>query len=114
MLKSQNPLIQIVVRAFWISFWMILIAFLLTKPIGYSFTVDPVRQIIASLVISAIVQIFKKPNQPQASQGRTAYQIKYSKLVNMVGGDRATADRLISAYGIDRAISDLERDRRIY
>jgi len=38
---------------------------------------------------------------------------KYSKLLSMVGGNRATADRLIAAYGIDKAILDLERDRRI-
>jgi hypothetical protein len=30
----------------------------------------------------------------------------------MVGGNRETADRLISAYGIDKAILDLERDRQ--
>ena len=38
---------------------------------------------------------------------------KYRKLLSMLGGNRDTADRLISVYGIDRAISDLERDRRI-
>lgn len=39
---------------------------------------------------------------------------KYKKLLSMLGGDREIADRLISTYGIDKAISDLERDRRIY
>ncbi len=38
---------------------------------------------------------------------------KYRKLLNMVGGNRKTADRLVAAYGIDKAILDLERDRRI-
>ena len=38
---------------------------------------------------------------------------KYRKLLSMIGGDKVAAHRLISAYGIDRAISDLERDRQI-
>lgn len=38
---------------------------------------------------------------------------KYKKLLSMLGGNRDTADRLISTYGIDKAISDLERDRRV-
>jgi hypothetical protein len=36
---------------------------------------------------------------------------KYKKLLAMCGGDRATADRLVFAYGIDKAIYDLIRDR---
>ncbi len=109
--NSQHPLVQIVVRAAWITFWMILIAFLMTQPIGYRFKVDPIQQIIFSLTVSTIVQLFKKPTA-QPTQGKTAYQVKYSKLLNMVGGNRETADRLISAYGIDKAILDLERDRQ--
>jgi hypothetical protein len=45
-------------------------------------------------------------------QRRNVDSPKYKKLLAMLNGDRATADRLISAYGIERAISDLERDRR--
>ena len=50
--------------------------------------------------------------QPTASRQNTDSS-KYKKLLAMLGGDRATTDRLISAYGVDKAISDLERDRRI-
>ncbi len=37
---------------------------------------------------------------------------KYQKLLTMLNGDLEAAERLISAYGVDRAIADLERDRR--
>ncbi|WP_156341552.1 hypothetical protein [Pseudanabaena sp. 'Roaring Creek'] len=53
-----------------------------------------------------------KGMSPSTSNAK-AYNAQYRKLLRMLNGDRATADRLISAYGIDRAISDLERDRRI-
>lgn len=43
---------------------------------------------------------------------KTQDSAKYKKLLTMLNGDRATADRLVAAYGVDRAISDLERDRR--
>lgn len=36
---------------------------------------------------------------------------KYSQLLSMLGGNRATADRLVARYGVDKAIMDLERDR---
>ncbi|MBD2178403.1 hypothetical protein H6F42_15900 [Pseudanabaena sp. FACHB-1998] len=48
------------------------------------------------------------PTTPQNSK----YAAKYKKLVAMLAGDRVTADRLIATFGIDKAISDLERDRR--
>lgn len=50
--------------------------------------------------------------QPTASRQNTDSS-KYKKLLAMLGGDRATTDRLISAYGVDKAILDLERDRQI-
>ena len=36
---------------------------------------------------------------------------KYNQLLAMLNGDRAIADRLVKTYGIDKAISDLIRDR---
>jgi hypothetical protein len=53
----------------------------------------------------------KQTNKPQ-NTARSAYQAKYNRLLNMVGGDKATCDRLIASYGIDRAIEDLIKDRR--
>lgn len=37
---------------------------------------------------------------------------RYEELVMLLNGDRKTADRLIKAYGVDKAITDLIRDRR--
>lgn len=113
-MKNQHPIVQILVRAVWIYIGALIFLFLLTRPQGLTFTSDPIRGYLGCVIVSTIVQAFKKSNsQAQPRQGRTAYQAKYSKLVNMVGGDKPTADRLIAAYGIDEAISDLERDRRI-
>jgi len=36
---------------------------------------------------------------------------RYKKLVNLLHGDRESADRLSDAFGVDRAIQDLIRDR---
>ena len=47
------------------------------------------------------------------NNSRSSYQAKYRKLLSMVGGNKATCDRLIARYGIDKAIYDLERDRDI-
>lgn len=113
---------QVLLRAFYIYLGLNAIAFLFaafiyimgkSPNINISYTGDPFRGMFFCVLVSAIVQVFKKPDQTNLNQGRTAYQAKYSKLLNMLGGDREAADRLISAYGIDRAISDLERDRRI-
>jgi hypothetical protein len=37
---------------------------------------------------------------------------RYWELVRLLNGNRETADRLSNAYGVDKAIADLERDRR--
>lgn len=162
-MKNQHPLVQVLVRAVWIYLGALIFLFVITKPQGYTFTSDPIRGYLGCVIVSTIVQAFKKPNQAQPNQDKTAYQVKnnypkyksqeqikaeklkerraaydrdltnrmrakgmsqappqkntdsakYKKLLAMLGGDRATADRLIDAFGIDRAISDLERDRRI-
>jgi len=37
---------------------------------------------------------------------------KYKQLLGMVNGDRRIADNLARAYGVEKAIEDLIRDRR--
>jgi hypothetical protein len=61
--------------------------------------------------------VMLRPKSQSVSQkknnSRSSYQAKYRKLLSMVGGNKATCDRLIARYGIDKAIYDLERDRDI-
>lgn len=104
--------IQVLKRAAWIFFWMMCAVIVLFGRTANFSGFDYPRIFGFSIIISAIVQSFKDRKQSQPPNGKSAYQVKYSKLLNMVGGNQATADRLISAYGIDKAISDLERDRR--
>lgn len=123
--QTEKVITEIVVRAFWINFWVILAAFFLTFKNGYSFTLDPIKMTISTLVISASVQAIKKEpksnnqlfNKPklnfQNQKPKTPYQEKYVRLLSMLGGDKEACDRLIARYGIDKAIYDLERDRDI-
>ena len=48
----------------------------------------------------------------QAKVNHSQDKGKYNQLLAMLNGDRAIADRLVKTYGIDKAISDLIRDRQ--
>jgi hypothetical protein len=68
---------------------------------------------IATLMIVGLWLILRPKARRNSQSINRKQSAKYSKLLSMVGGDREAADRLISSYGIDKAIYDLERDRRI-
>jgi len=54
-----------------------------------------------------------RPNKNTVSSSLRAVNRhpRYKKLVGLLHGDRETADRLSDAFGVDRAIEDLIRDR---
>jgi len=75
-------------------------------------------EIVVVLLMFLLLYIFTLPKKPKArlkknlaGRGYTDSP-KYRKLLTMLGGDRRAADRLINQYGVDKAISDLENDRR--
>jgi len=57
-----------------------------------------------------ITQMRERKNKTYTKS--TSDSSKYKKLLAMLNGDRAAAERLVAAYGIDKAIADLERDRQ--
>ena len=119
-MKNRHPLAQILMRAAWICFWVTVPLFILVTLAGGTLSGDPVRVILVSLGISAIVQVFKKPNQ-QASQSK---QKTYLDVVTeLLHGDRSAAIRLFNynkeKFGgktdewlWQKVIRDIERDRR--
>jgi hypothetical protein len=114
--NNQNPIIQILINGFFIYVAGLIGIFLFTK----NYTIDHGRQIAISILISAAVQATYRENNQTSNKlnskqqtPKVSYQAKYRKLLSMVGGNKATCDRLIARYGIDKAIFDLERDRDI-
>ncbi len=68
--------------------------------------------LIAFVVFAVLLVVFDKARKPSVASKKYKDSPKYRKLLGLVGGDRSTADRLADNYGIDKAIADLERDRR--
>lgn len=62
---------------------------------------------MAKLGISA-----EKPNKKKAKPNQSNDSPKYRELLGLLNGNREVADNLIRAYGVDKAIEDLIRDRR--
>jgi len=62
-------------------------------------------------IINRNIREVRASQEEQSTKSRYSNP-KYKKLLTMLNGDVETSDRLISAYGIDRAISDLIRDRQ--
>lgn len=119
-MKNRHPIMQIVIRAAWIIFWVTVPLFVLVTLAGGTLTGDPTRLIVVSLVISAIVQIFKKPKPQSPQQIPRTYLDAVTELLH---GDRAAAIRLFNynkeKFGgktdewiWQKVIRDIERDRR--
>lgn len=119
-MKNQHPIVQILVRAIWIDLGILIFLILITKPQGYTFTTDPVRGYIGCVIISSIVQVFKKSNQQTPKLKQKTYLDIVTELLQ---GDRAAAIRLFNynkeKFGgktdewlWQKVIRDIERDRR--
>jgi len=117
-MKNQHPLVQILVRAIWIYLGILIFFILITKPQGYTFTSDPIRGYINCVIISAIVQLFKK-NKPSQAKSK----LYLDTVAELLQGDRAAAIRLFNynkqKFGgktddwlWQKVIRDIERDRR--
>ena len=115
-MKARHPLVQILIRAAWIIFWVTVPLFILITLQGGSLSVDPVRLIVVSLIISSVVQLFKTARQPKT---KTYLQV----VTELLQGDRAAAIRLFNynkeKFGgktdewlWQKVIRDIERDRR--
>jgi len=50
-------------------------------------------------------------NTPTVDKPRVNNHPRYRYLLNLLHGDKETADRLSDTYGVDKAINDLLRDR---
>lgn len=112
-MKTNNPLAQILINSIAIYLAQILGGALFTYPFGNTYNPDHPRLILFSAILACCIQAYNDKKQTKQSNSKSAYHQKYSKLLNMMGGDREAANRLIARYGIDKAISDLERDRDI-
>ena len=119
-MKNQHPLVQILVRAAWICFWVTVPLLVLVTLQGGSLSVDPIRMIVVSLAISTIVQLFKKP---KALSNQTTSKTYLEVVTELLQGDRAAAIRLFNCnkekFGgktdewlWQKVIRDIERDRR--
>lgn len=112
--------IQVLRRALWICFWILFTLLVLLGGKMNFATIDYPRLYGFCVVVSAIVQAFKKPTQ-QISQPR---QRTYLDVVTeLLYGDRAAAIRLFNynkeKFGgktdewlWQKVIRDIERDRR--
>ena len=118
-MKNRHPIMQIVIRAAWIIFWVTVPLFVLVTLAGGTLTGDPTRLIVVSLVISAIVQLFKKGKTSSQATQRTYLDM----VTELLHGDRAAAIRLFNynkeKFGgktdewlWQKVIRDIERDRR--
>lgn len=119
-MKNRHPLVQILVRAAWICFWFLFcLGLLLGGNLNWTSIHYP-KMYGFAIVISAIVQAFKKPNQ----QGSQSKQKTYLDVVTeLLHGDRSAAIRLFNynkeKFGgktdewlWQKVIRDIERDRR--
>lgn len=68
--------------------------------------------LIAFVVFAVLLVAVSNARKPSVVSKKYKDSPKYRKLLGLVGGDRSAADRLADNYGIDKAIADLERDRR--
>lgn len=116
-MKNQHPIVQILIRAAWICFWFL---FGLSILVGGRLNWDSInypKLYGFAIVISAIVQIFKKPKQ--SSNQKTYLDV----VTELLQGDRAAAIRLFNynkeKFGgktdewlWQKVIRDIERDRR--
>jgi len=112
--------VQILKRAALICFWVLFTLFILAGGKLNWFQIDYLRLYGVCMVVSAIVQAFKKPNQ----QVKQAAQRTYLDVVTeLLQGDQNAAIRLFN-YNKDKfggksdewlwqkVIRDIERDRR--
>ena len=69
---------------------------------------------IAVLLQTAMRPVRQIPKRRQQIERLTREKdsSKYKQLLRMLNGDRGAADSLVHAYGVDKAIDDLIRDRR--
>lgn len=76
---------------------------------------DKVRtpQLLAAIARLDLLDRAKKKASPKRDKpNRQKDSAKYRQLLGMLNGDRDTAENLIRAYGVEKAITDLIRDRR--
>lgn len=120
-MNNRHPVVQILVRAAWIIFWVTVPLFILVTLAGATLTGDPIRLIVVSLIISSVFQFFKKPTTKSTSQ--TTQRTYLEVVTELLQGDRDTAIRLFNynkeKFGgktdewlWQKVIRDIERDRR--
>ena len=112
--------IQVLKRAAWIFFWMTFTVIVLFGKTANFSAFDVPRSFGFCIIISAIVQAFKKPNQQTANAKQRTYLDVVTQLLQ---GDQPAAIRLFNhnkeKFGgksdewlWQKVIRDIERDRR--
>ena len=119
-MKNQHPIVQILVRAAWICFWFLFgLAILIGGKLNWG-GIDYPKLYGFALVISGIVQLFKKPKD---SSNKARVRTYLDVVTELLQGDRAAAIRLFNynkeKFGgktdewlWQKVIRDIERDRR--
>jgi hypothetical protein len=104
----------------WISFpfWKYLTTLRLTSILRLTTVEAVVLIVFTSICLIALVlgikyELDKSKNKNGANtKHQQQDSAKYRQLLGMLNGDRETADNLARAYGVEKAITDLIRDRR--
>lgn len=119
-MDSQHPLAQVLRRALWILAFILFSLWVLLGAKMNFVTIDYLRLYGFCVILSTIVQLFKKPSQHSSRANQTTYLEVVTELLQ---GNQSAAIRLFNynkeKFGgksdewlWQKVIRDIERDRR--